>query len=561
MAAGMSSAAKPAPGMVPAWRWGLVVDLLLILLASVATVALFAVLRRMGLPFGLRIVAMGEDYNWLLVLSSPNAAARAQAFWAMNDRNPLSPWWYILARPLYADGANGPYLTRLLMGPLLGLSSYFMVRAVTMWRARGIALAVGMLSAAWILHTTPDEIAWNFIGALSLSCLSVACFGAWVAGGRRAAGWYGMSLVLWFVAFGTYTFQVGAVLGVALLSLLHPARPDAGWPRRLGGAVVETLPYALLLGAFVLAWKTTQVPSMAVYYSLDPSLLPKNLPRSLWEGLSVARYTPFLTQGLAALGGWMAAGLALLFGLAMAGLHLLALRGAPAERARDAAVVLAVALGLVLPTLLIESMSDTWTIGMRWPMVDQGWVPLLWMGGAALVLGLLPLPARLRRGGLSAVSGLAAAWVLLASLGYNHVQTRASATEAALRVEMAAIGAQVPAGVPANFVVLVDRGVSLVTPDVMSYRVAPIWFPGRDFGLRVLQRDRSNGWDSAPWGRVVLEEAQASNLRIGGGAAGYGAIRFLRFDGRRLAGPPVLEARDFEGYPVNWERREPLRQP
>ena len=76
---------------------GTVRDVLLILGAWVLLVALFAVLRRLGLPFELRIVPMDEDYNWLLILRAPDATAQAQAFWAMNDRNPLSPWWTIAA--------------------------------------------------------------------------------------------------------------------------------------------------------------------------------------------------------------------------------------------------------------------------------------------------------------------------------------------------------------------------------------------------------------------------------------------------------------------------------
>lgn len=542
-------------------RRTLMADLALILLASVATVLLLAVLRRLGLPFGLRIGAMGEDYNWLLILSAPDASARAQAFWAMNDRNPLSPWWYILARPLYADGANGPYLTRLLVQPLLGVSAYLMVRTATQGRARGIGLAAGMLSAAWLLHPSPDQIAWNFMGALAVSLLSVACFAAWVNGGRTRPGWYGLSLVLWFAAFSSYTFQVGAVIGIALLALLRPAIPAAGLPRRLLGAALETIPYALLLAAFVLVWKTTQSPAMAAYYALDPSLLLGNLPSSVAEGLLLTRYLPFTDRAVSIL-GWAGLGLAALFGLAAFGLHLGAARNEPPARPRDAALVLAIAVGIALPTLLIESMSGTWTVGLRWPMLDQGWRPLFWASAAALLLAALPLRPVLRRLGLAAVTGVAAAWLLLASLGYNNVQSVASAHESAMMAQARALAQRVPPGAAFNLVILVDPGVHLVTPDVMSYRVAPIWFPGRDFGLRVLQHDtdRRRDWDSESWARVVLEDGHASNLRIGPGTGPYPAIRILRFDGRNLTVPPVLDAGDFAGYPVHWLRTMPLRQ-
>ncbi|WP_426954898.1 hypothetical protein [Muricoccus radiodurans] len=544
----------------PAWlNRRSALDLGLILLAAAMTPLLFVALRHLGLPFGLRVVAMGEDYNWLLILQSPNAVARAQTFWSFNDRNPLSPWWYIAARRLYADGANGPYLTRLLMGPLLGVSLYAAVRAVAMGRARGLALGAAMLGAAWIIHTTPDEIAWNFIGALSLSLLCVAAYAAWIAGGRARVGWYGLSLALWYGAFATYGFQVGAVVGIGLLALLHPPAGSATPSRRIGSAVAETLPYALIFGTFVLAWKTTQNPVLAAYYGLDPSLLLRNLPASLLAGLSPARYGGYLAEARAVLGG-RALALGVVFGLGAALLHFWVLRRtAPATR-RDAALVLAVAGGIVLPTLLIESMSGTWTVGTRWPMVDQGWLPLLWMGAAALLLALLPLPDGWRRAGLSAATGAVAAWLLVACLGYNHVQTRASAAELALRREMTALGRRVPAGTPFNFVVLAEEGVRLVTPDVMSYRVAPVWWPGRDFGLRLLQRNRPPEPDAGPWARVILHEDRGEYLRIGDGVAPYPAVRILRFDGQRITVPSVVTEDDVRGYPVEWRRTAPLRQ-
>lgn len=535
-------------------------DLGLILLAAAMTPLLFAALRRLGLPFGLRIVAMHEDYNWLLILQSPSAVTQAQTFWTFNDRNPLSPWWYIAAGPLFTDGANGPYLTRLLMGPLLGASLYAAVRAAAMRRARGLALGAGMLGAAWVLHTTTDQIAWNFIGALALSLLSVSAYAAWIAGGRARAGWYGLSLALWYAAFGTYGFQVGAVVGIAALALLHPPAGREAPVRRTVSAAAETLPYALLLGAFVLGWKTTQNPSLAEYYTLEPRLLLRNLPESLFAGVwPPPRYAKYAAAAWEAL-EWRTGGIALLFGAGAAAIHTLALRRDAPVTARDAAVVLAIAAGLALPTLLIESMSGTWTVGTRWPMVDQGWLPLLWLGGAALLLSALPWPAA-RRFGLSAATGACAAWLMVHCLGYNHVQSRSAAAEAALRREMAAIGNAVPPGTPANFVVLVDQGVPSVTVDVMSYRVAPIWWPGRDFGLRMLRRDGPpTEFDSAPWARVVLNEGTGENLRIGAGVAPLSAVRILRFDGRRVIAPTIVTEEDVRGYPVDWRRAAPLRQ-
>ena len=465
------------------------------------------------------------------------------------------------ARPLCTNGPpNGPYLTRLLMGPLLGVSIYAALRAATIGRARGLALGAGMLGAAWVLHTTPDQIVWNFMGALALSFFCIAAYATWIAGGRARTGWYGLSLALWYLAFATYGFQVGAAVGIAMLALLHPpAGREAPVPRVLSAAA-ETIPYALLFSAFVLGWKTTQNPALAEYYTLEPRLLLKNLPSSLFAALWPSRYAGYEVAAWGAL-GWRIGGIAFLFAAGAAAIHAFATRRDAPVAARDAALVLFLAFGLVLPTLLIESMSGTWTVGMRWPMVDQGWLPLLWLGGAALLLATLPWPAA-QRLGLSAITGAAAAWLVVHCLGYNHVQSKAAAAEAALRREMVALGNAVPAGTPANFVVLVDGGVPIVTLDVLSYRVAPVWWPGRDFGLRVLRRDApSTEFDAAPWARVVLNEGTGENLRIGSGVAPLSSVRVLRFDGRRVTAPGTVTEEDARGYPIAWRRAAPLIQP
>lgn len=143
----------------------------LVLAFAAVLPASFHAFGRAGLPFGIDIVALAEDYNWLIILAGRGLSEKAQIFWSMNDRNPLSPWWYILAGPLYLGQHNGPYLTRLLMQPLLGLSAFFLVHCVTQGRASGLAFAAAIVIAVGIYGVSIDEITWNFLGALSLSML------------------------------------------------------------------------------------------------------------------------------------------------------------------------------------------------------------------------------------------------------------------------------------------------------------------------------------------------------------------------------------------------------
>jgi hypothetical protein len=536
-------------------RWVLVC-VSLIIIAAFTLPLLFALMRRLGLPFGLRIVPMGEDYNWMLILSGESMSRKAQNFWAMNDRNPLSPWWYIAFERIYRGFPNGPYLTRLLMQPLLGLSAFAMIYAATGGRARALALGVGLLAGGSIFGGGVDQIHWNFLGALSLSMLSVAVFAIWINGGRRSAVWYGASLVLWYCAFSSYTFQVGAIIGIAFLAVARP--PAAASPlQRLMAAGLEVAPYLAIFIAFLLAWRTTQNPAMAGYYSLQPGLLLENLPRSLQVGVSLDRYYPFALAAWRRLSWWLPL-LCVAFGAFTFVAHAVGSRGSEL-RAADTAVAFLVGFGLVIPTALIESMSPTWTVGLRWPMVDQAWQPILWLSLAAALAALIPLSMTIRRLVFSGVVAAAVMSAVAVSIGYNAVQTSRSATESALRSGTTEALKAIPAERAVNVLILVKPGVELAVPDVMSSRIASVWFPGRDVGMRILTKGAQVLEPSHDaWWRVRFAPDQAENIRIGGGASSYEALRVLSFDGVSVVPLARLRSEDIDGYPATWERTGPV---
>jgi hypothetical protein len=530
-------------------------DIAWILAACAGLVLLLGALGRLGLPIGLRVVPMGEDYNWLIVLNAQDAVARAQTFWGMNDRNPLSPWWYIAMRRVYAGMANGPYLVRLLMNPLLGIAAYLAVRMAFPGRNRALALSVGLIVALWSFSTYIDQIYWNFLGALALSLLSVAAFAGWLHSGRRATALYGLSLCLWFAAFTTYTFQVGAMLAVGLLALAAQLRERVPAPKAVLRAALEALPFALLLALFLLVWTTTRNPGLREYYALRPDLLLTTLPSSLLQGIWPLRYAPYLRDAQGALGVWLLP-VAVLVGLAAAFAVRRAARAEPASTGAALGVV-AVAACLVLPTALIESMSHTWSVGMRWVMVDQAWQPLLWLGLAAALAGLAPVARAI----LPIAAGLAAALTVSLSLGHNVVATALSANEAALRRGVVELARGGDAGAPRHIVVLVADGVALNFADVLSGRAAQAWMPDSRATMRILRRGaQALEPGHMEWWNVVVGEKEIRNIAVGGGAAARDDVAFAHFDGRSLVLLERLTPADVAGYPVEWRRAGPLER-
>lgn len=375
--------------------------------------------------------------------------------------------------------------------------------------------------------------------------------------GRLGIGWYAASLLLWYCAFATYTFQVGAIVGIALLSLLRPSGKTPG--RAVLATFIETAPFALLLSVFILTWRTTQNPAMAGYYAVQWGLLPKNLLLSFAFGASPTRYLPFAKSALLEhpllTVCWSA-----LVGLAGAAAFLLISRRASLASVRDCFLTVLVAVGLVLPTAMIESISLVWSLGLRWPMVDQAWQPLLWMSLAFMAIAFLPASSMIKRALQAAVVGAALFGVVAVSFGYNIAQNRFSASENALKTGLTS--AALPSGDDPNIIVLVDPSVQLAVPDAMSGRIASVWFPGRNVGLRILAKGAlplEPAHES--WWRVGFFADRVENVRIGGGRSDLSAVAIFRFDGKSVEPVTRLRESDIAGYPAQWHRTEDLYLP
>ena len=96
----------------------------------------------LGCGTGLTIWPMGEDRNWIALLKLPSAGETARGLWAIDHRNPLSPWWYIaFKRPIVA-WSYGLFL-RHITGLALALAG--IGHAVAWPKARQLSIAM----AAW----------------------------------------------------------------------------------------------------------------------------------------------------------------------------------------------------------------------------------------------------------------------------------------------------------------------------------------------------------------------------------------------------------------------------
>src|SRR3954469_3827347 len=112
-----------------------------VLLILIATMLL---LQGAGLDFGFKIWPFGEFRNWIELLQDGPGVNAAKLFWALDNRNALSPWWYLAARPLIESVSAAPLILHLLAGLFVGISGYLLFTELT--RSRPFGSSIGILS-------------------------------------------------------------------------------------------------------------------------------------------------------------------------------------------------------------------------------------------------------------------------------------------------------------------------------------------------------------------------------------------------------------------------------
>ncbi len=438
-------------------------------------------------------------------------------------------------------------------------------------RARAFALGVAMVSVFWMANRYTEQIVWNFQGALAASLLSVAAYARFVEEGRRSYRLYAISIVLWFVAFATYTIQCGAVLAIGYLAFRRAPAPglDAlhSVLERARAAVLDTLPYLVLFGLFFLLWQTTMGPfAPAVSSRFSGAALLQSLREGVWTRDLAFFYNSVVTSPhrLAFIAAAAVCG-AVAF-LALQWRERRAAAAAPGVGGRGLVDVLVVVACIAAPTIALESGSDTWTPGTRWPMIYQLTSPVLLLAFVAALLWAAapPLRARLWSGAVA----LAIAIGALFSLGYNRVQVEITANEKFIRDSMRRLVAEdLAAGLnpPTQILLKLDLPSRLRwrSSDILSPTIARVWLQRDDVSFRLVpwSGPPNNYWASWWPIRFGPDAEGVGNAKVGGGAAPYHELRILSVSGRSARRLTRAGRDDFAGYDVQWDREEPIALP
>ena len=111
--------------------------------------AILGLLQGLGYHFGFNVWPMGEDRNFLGFMLHAKGAKVAHEFWNMNDRNPMSVWWWILVSPIIKSFTSGLYLVRKCLDPFLAISTFLLLDRLGRRQCRTFAFSVAILVLTW----------------------------------------------------------------------------------------------------------------------------------------------------------------------------------------------------------------------------------------------------------------------------------------------------------------------------------------------------------------------------------------------------------------------------
>jgi hypothetical protein len=549
-------------------------DVAYVLAALAVMIIMIATLGAFGVGVGLDVFPIGEDNNWIDMLRRGSGADAARLLWAIDHRNPLSPWWYIAARKIILNFGSGLFALRYGIAGVLAISSYYMVVAVASPKARAFALGLAMLVVVWMANRYTEQIIWNFHGALAASLLSVASYAHFLAEGRRRHVLYAISMIIWFIAFATYTIQCGAVLAIVYLAFRHAPVVQSGVLRsiirRACAAILDTGPYLVLFGLFLLIWQTTMGVGVAESFSLHFSVA--GLLGSFREGI----WSSDLAQFYARVTSSPDRVVFIASGVTCCIIAFLALqwreRVAPANSSIitlpqliDLVVVLAC---IAAPTVALESSSAVWTAGTRWPMIYQLTTPALLLSLLALLLAFTSQPGLLRVRLWVGVVSVAIGLGVSLSLGHNQVQIEITRNEKFVRDSMLrlvsedfALGRQAPLQV----LVMLDKASQLRwrSVDTISPVIARVWLQRDDVSFRLIPwyPAPSSYWTSWWPIRFGPDSEGVSNAKVWGGTVPYQQIRIIKISGHSARRLTTADRADFAGLEVEWNRDRPITLP
>ncbi len=538
---------------------------------ALARILLLCVLGLFGLDVGLKVWPMIEDRNWTCLLFPGNGpTAVARAFWGIDSRNPLSPWWYSALGPILLGPAPYTWLypVRLAMSVALSGAVFLVVDELGRRRRTSVAVFLGLGVLFWDFSVYDCQIQWPFHGALAISMLGLWWYLRFLDSGRTRPYDLVFALGCYAVTIGTYTLHCGLFIAVALLGL---ARPSSTVPlrERARGAVLDAGCFAAVLVIFVLAWtSSTLLPGDVLALGRAPKQLLSSVGYLAWHQ-DLTLFVRRVVQGWP-VALWLGAFLAATFAFATLGrvlerwLEPAEESGAegPGARGPDQDLVvglLVIILAVCAPMVAIESLSAAWYPGTRSRMIHQVYEPMRLCTLLLVAAWLRPAwRTWLLRGGLAA---MCAGSVVLGA-DYNRELCVRTAFERRWKEALAPVVRAMPR--PAYLLIRLGGKSKPWNYDTLSDRYIQSWFEDAQVHMRVLQREPAPQvewtWWRIQFGDEVVGVRYAAPFSASLVPVPWSHVVLVDFDGERLTVPTTITSLELAEFQVDFHRVWPISQ-
>ena len=452
----------------PVWSKPTAQDVIVVCATWALLLVCMALAQAMNYRLGFAVWPLGEDRNWIDILQNNKGTAAARAFWEVNDRNPLAPWWYIALRPIILQFDAGLLIIRDVVGLLLALAVYFFLFVMT--HARMFALGIACVVAAFLGNGYFDQIYWTMQLALAFSLMSVTLYSLYVERHSTDTRLYAAAIATWFVALGTYSVQTGAILAIALLAFIAPAPTVLARIRRV---ITDSLPFAFIFVLFWLEWQTTARRAYAGQPHFHEAIL--SVGQAFWHFDYRMFFNTFVYADLSY--QLFYAAVAAVLGIFV--FYMLERHDADPWLSWQSLFKAVSTVGcLMLPVVAIEAIGHG-IPGEGWRKVYQFTIPLLYLSIAATLLQGLSFKAAAVSWRVTA--GLLTAAAAVVTLGTNHIQVEITRNEKLLRSELIRLAEENrKEGIPPPYQFLVRREPNFLwySYDLLSPIYARTWmFP------------------------------------------------------------------------------------
>jgi hypothetical protein len=537
----------------------------IIVLVWAASNLLLLALQGMGFGIGFNVHPLGEDRKMIRLMTNYPGLELHGQFWSMlENRNPLAPWWYQAFSPLIFLRPEGLYLLRKLVDLFLAGSVYILVDKISRARLPQFAFACGVLVLLWNFSGYEEQILWIPLIAFGFSILSVYFYCRYLDSGRATADYFAISLLLFFVAFATYSIQCGVPIAVFLLGLFR--QQETIGERRLSSgtraAIKDTFFFGVLFVLFIQVWITTAGPR-GDFSRLDPGLFRKHFLKSIanlvwhWDTYYVIRsFSAHWPLWLIVAS--VAVGAILFYCLFVAVAKEPTSPGAGSSIPYlDLLLVLGVFCALVAPTVLLESNTELFYPGTKSRMVQQGFQPVLYL--SILFLLTTYLFRRTGRGADSIRNGgiaVLCAFALVFGLEYNRALSEQTTFERTFETGLKRI---VPSITKPTHLVVKMKGMNFGAWYSGCAVSMPSLFAKTAYNSNAVWLDPVYEGESKVSKPVTFgSDRQGIYSPESGGWIPYQDVVLLEFDGRRVTRLMNIDQETFAGYGAVYDREEPL---